>query len=454
MQQQEILEIINCGFEEWNHFIEKTNSTSVDLSSMNLSCRDLRNYNFSNCILTFTNFNKSHLGNTNFNGVKANYANFKNAYFNNSQFEHSDLRDSNFKATIIKNSSFNNSLCNRADFSGSKFQKTSLIQANIRESQFCDSTLDNVNLTKAHFERSFFRKAKFRNSELSYVKLNDSKILFSEIFNCNFKTSMLYNSIFEDCKFEECNLSNTLFTSGKIINSTVSDTDLTKVDFRNTQLTADTFINCDLSKSKIFGVSTWKLSLINTIQEDLRISDVGEPKITIDNIEVAQFIYLLLNNEKLRNVISTITSKVVLILGRFTSDRMQVLNLLREELRHRNHLPVLFDFDRSLSRDITETITTLALLSKFIIADITDPKSIPQELSQIVPHMTSLPVQPIILCGHEEYGMFEHFQRYPWVLDIIEYKDSDDIRSNVLDRIINSCELKISELRNNASPKK
>lgn len=447
MEQKDILKILKKGFEEWNNYKKTISTEQVDLSTLNLSCTDFRNYDFSNCILTKTNFQKSHLGNSNFNGVKANHANFRYAYFNNTQFENSDLRDSNFKATIIKNSNFKSSLCNRADFSGSKIQKTNLISANIRESLFCSTLLDNVNLNKAHFERSLFREAKIINSELPLVKLNDSQILFTEIHNCNFKMSMLYNSIFDNCEFENCDFSNTLFTSGKLNNSCIRDTNLTRIDFRNTQLTSDTFTNCNLSKSKIFGVSAWKLSLRDTIQEDLRISDAGEPKITIDNIEVAQFIYLLINNEKLRNIISTITSKVVLILGRFTPDRKPILNIIREELRHKNYLPVLFDFEKSPNRDITETVSTLALLSKFIIADITDPKSIPQELSQIVPNMPSLPVQPIILHGHSEYGMFEHFKPYPWVLDIIEYKDDNDIKANVLDRIIDSCERKISNLR-------
>jgi hypothetical protein len=39
------------------------------------------------------------------------------------------------------------------------------------------------------------------------------------------------------------------------------------------------------------------------------------PKITTDDIEIAQFLYLLIHNEKLRKVIDTITSKVVLILA-------------------------------------------------------------------------------------------------------------------------------------------
>jgi len=56
---------------------------------------------------------------------------------------------------------------------------------------------------------------------------------------------------------------------------------------------------------------------------------------------MAQFIYLLLNNQKVRDVIDTITSKVVLILGRFTSERKVILDALKDELRRQNYTPVL-----------------------------------------------------------------------------------------------------------------
>jgi len=49
--------------------------------------------------------------------------------------------------------------------------------------------------------------------------------------------------------------------------------------------------------------------------------DGGEPVITVDNIEVAQFIYLLLNNRAICDVIDAIASKAVLILGRFLNSR-------------------------------------------------------------------------------------------------------------------------------------
>ena len=50
----------------------------------------------------------------------------------------------------------------------------------------------------------------------------------------------------------------------------------------------------------------------------MTITTAREPEITVDNIEVAQFVYLLLHNQKIRDVIDTFCKKVVLILGRFT----------------------------------------------------------------------------------------------------------------------------------------
>jgi hypothetical protein len=163
----------------------------------------------------------------------------------------------------------------------------------------------------------------------------------------------------------------------------------------------------------VYGLSAWDVQLRGAIQKDLVITPADTPTITVDNLEVAQFIYLLLNNQKIRHVIDTITSKVVLILGRFTPDRKPILDAIRDELRKRDYLPVLFDFEKPSNRDITETVSTLAHMARFVIADITDARSIPQELMAIVPSLPSVPVQPLLLASQQEYGMFEHFKRFP-----------------------------------------
>ena len=53
---------------------------------------------------------------------------------------------------------------------------------------------------------------------------------------------------------------------------------------------------------------------------------------------------------------------------------------------------------------------SVAHLARFIIADITDPKSIPQELQAIVPDL-AVPVQPIITRPQQPWGMFVDFPR-------------------------------------------
>ena len=127
------------------------------------------------------------------------------------------------------------------------------------------------------------------------------------------------------------------------------EADLARVNLAGASLVGATLMRADLTDAdltgcRVYGISAWDLKLDGTKQQDLVITEEGEFTLTVDNIEVAQFIYLLLNYQKIRQVIDTITSKVVLILGRFTAERKAVLDALREELRKRNYLPILFDF--------------------------------------------------------------------------------------------------------------
>jgi len=54
-----------------------------------------------------------------------------------------------------------------------------------------------------------------------------------------------------------------------------------------------------------YGISAWKLKGLQTAkQSNLIITYWGIPVVTVDNLEVAQFIYLLLHSEKIRDVIT------------------------------------------------------------------------------------------------------------------------------------------------------
>ena len=221
-----------------------------------------------------------------------------------------------------------------------------------------------------------------------------------------------------------------------------NDANLTGANLEKCLLVKTNMNGATLTGCRVYGISAWDVKLEKAVQSNLIITPKDQPTIQVDNLEVAQFIYLLLNNQKIRHVIDTITSKVVLILGRFIDERKAVLEAIRDELRKRDYLPVLFDFEKPSSRDITETVSTLAHMARFVIADITDARSIPQELMAIVPSLPSVPVQPLLLASQREYGMFEHFKRYPWVLEPVLYDDQQKLLAELAEKVIVPAEVK------------
>ena len=215
---------------------------------------------------------------------------------------------------------------------------------------------------------------------------------------------------------------------------------LNGADLRYVSMVDADLRNSDLTGCFVYGVSAWDLLLDGAKQCNLVITPVDVSEVSVDDLEIAQFIFLLLKNKNLRKVIDTVTSKAVLILGRFTKERKYILDSLRDQLRDLGYLPILFDFEKPSNRDLTETISTLAHISKFILADITDAKSIPQELMHIVPTLPSVPVQPILNEDSSEYAMFEFFQRFPWVLPIHRYSSMEQLSTDLSTTILSQLE--------------
>ena len=75
-----------------------------------------------------------------------------------------------------------------------------------------------------------------------------------------------------------------------------------------------------------------------------------------------------------------------------------------------------------------------------VVADITDPSSIPQELQSIVPQLPNVPVQPLLQSRSAEYAMFNDFRDYPSVLETFHYQDSAEVIVSLYDKIIRPCD--------------
>ena len=299
--------------------------------------------------------------------------------------------------------------------------------------------------------------------DLSSADLSGMTLNGADFSNTDLRWALLHESNCDSCLFRNADLMGANLRQARLIGADLREvdlrwahlieTDMRDADLKGALLQGATMLKtdlrgADLSGARVFGVSVWAISLDSrTKQSDLIITSLAEPTITADNIEVAQFLYLLLNNQKLRDVIDAVTTKVVLILGRFTPERKPLLDAMRTALRGRNYLPVLCDFDKPRGQTTLEAISTLAHLARFVIADLTDAKSVLQELQHIVPSRPMLAVQPLLLSSQQEPGMFDILHHYPWVLPTVVYESSADLLTALDQRVVHPVETKASGLR-------
>jgi hypothetical protein len=299
--------------------------------------------------------------------------------------------------------------------------------------------LSGATLFRATLSEAKLRGARLNEADLSEAKLRETDLRGATLSGADLHRANLHRAHLTGADLRRADLRGVYLIGADLAYASLVDADIT---------------NADLTSCRIYGVSAWGLKLSDeTSQRNLIITRHREPDITVDDIEVAQFIYLMLNNQKIRKIIDTITSKVVLILGRFTHERKAVLDALRDELRKRDYLPILFDFEKSTSRTTVETITLLVRMARFVIADISDAKSVLQELQAIVPELPSVPVQPVIVASQEEPGMFDFYRRFPWFLPVHRYDTPAQLLSELSDRVIKPSEAKVLEIQGLHQPR-
>src|SRR5262249_10201487 len=91
-------------------------------------------------------------------------------------------------------------------------------------------------------------------------------------------------------------------------------------------------------------------------------------------------------------------------------------------------VPMVFDFTPPENRDVIETVAILAGLSRFVIADLTNPRSTPLETQLVVPTL-AVPFIPIIRKGEPAFSLFSGLKhKYPWVRPLVKYTTNDLIR--------------------------
>lgn len=331
----------------------------------------------------------------------------------------------------------------KIDLSHVNLRRTSLDNQNLSQ-----ANLQSANLTEANLSYSDLFGADCQHATLLKANLAKVDLCQADFSETDLRGANLFYADLNETNFRSADLRGTNLKGATLAFTKFYKADLSEADLVLAQMIDTNFSSAKLNGCRIFGTSAWNLETdLNTEQKGLIITRPDEPAVTVDNVEVAQFIHLLLNNAKLRDVIDTIGRKVVLILGRFTPERKTVLDAIREELRKQDYLPVMFDFQKPAIRSYRETVSILARLARFVIADITHAKVILQELEIIVSTLTSVPIQPILQSrARQNVVIGSDYSPYPWFLPTVRYRDRDSLITSLAQRVIAPAEARAKEL--------
>ena len=199
----------------------------------------------------------------------------------------------------------------RPDLRGAKLSKAILNEANLMDADLGEMDLSGAQLIDANFFESFLNNTNFHKAELS---------------NADLRLTTLEGADLREANLNAANL---------------AGADLTGADLSNSDLTGASLVGAVVNKtrisgSRIYGTSVWDLRGEFEDQKNLVISPKLSPDITVDNIKVAQFIYMFpnLTSLEIREIINRITSKSSLIPGQSSiPEHKAIVGVLINKLR-------------------------------------------------------------------------------------------------------------------------
>jgi uncharacterized protein YjbI with pentapeptide repeats len=286
------------------------------------------------------------------------------------------------------------SFCN-ADFRDCSFEFTDFLDSYGIGSDFRGALFVNATLSEMDFA-----KADFRDAELNSCRASEADFSGADLRGANLNGSDLSHANFEGAKLQGANLT-------------------------CTQLIGTRFRNADLSGARVFGVTPWEVELEGATQADLVITP-GDLRVTVDDLQVAQFMYLLIDNRSLRRIIDTMTARVVLVIGRFGSTRRDRLAILQDRIRDRGFVPLSVDAGKIKSKELMATATLLARMSRFVVADLTDAPQVVQILEAVVPEV-AVPVLSLDSSKRSKSNGFVDAWKYGWFLDTTRYQTTAEL---------------------------
>lgn len=436
MADESHLEILKQGIEKWNKWRDEHPDVMPDLSGAHLEGSHLERINLQNADLRNVKLRGAYLDRAYLQGANLDRAELQRAQLVDVDLQGAHLWNTHLSRAYLQDAKLQGAYMQHCDLLGAYLMNACLKHTNLQNAELIETNLSGADLTNACLKHAKLRGAYLEKASLKQAKLQDADL----------RGAYLWEANLEDANLEGANLIGAILLETNVNNTILND-------------------------CKVYGAAVWDLNGEPKAQKNLVISRTYEPynkpEITVDDLEIAHFIYMILDHKKLSKVISATTSKVVLILGRFTEKRREILKAVQERLRTSTdgegiarYVPVMFDFPPDPSRDLMETVQILIGISHFVIADISEPKGVLVELTAIVPQW-EVPVKLIIDISKRQphktllVEMLTHLTKHKWLMnEVYGYHSASQLCGALEKEIIDPLENMARQLQHEKEKRK
>jgi uncharacterized protein YjbI with pentapeptide repeats len=405
------IDIVRDRIDHWNDWRRKNTKVVPDFSGA-----DLAELNLAGANLAKADLSGARLCGTNLSGSNLSRAKFFRADLSQADLSHATLFKANLSQADLAAANLNG-----ADLSGAF-----LIRANLSGASLLGACLKGANLGQASLFRAKLARAVLSQASLFKADLSEADLSEADLEGANLQEAVL----------ERTNLRGANAANANLCFATLLRTNLE---------------NAVLDNCAVYGTSLWDVNLTESRQRDLDIMPAQQPVLSVDSLQTAQLVGMLLHHEKARYEVYSITLNTVLVIGRFPPERKPVLAAIKEALRRGDYSPLVLDFHLPGSGDKNEIVKTLGRMSRFVIADLSDDKRIAETLDAVVHFLPAIPIQPIGQAPGEQDPASSHYRKYRWVLPFWRFKDPDDLAARIGREVIAPAEQKAAEIRQKMS---
>ncbi len=441
MADQRQLQILQQGVPAWNRWRGENPRLIPDLRELDMPGASLAGVDFSRTLLIDASLKGADLQGARLEKAILGAADLSEANLSGAGLTGAELHGALLENADLTRAMMDHAICLDAVLHGAKLMGASMLRA----------TFKNAHMRGADLRGTSHNHTDFSGADLSEANLSDTfaggdSFARARLGGAKLDSAVLSQADLSGADLSKAKLKGADLTGANLDGANLSGADLSGADLSKTQLARADLTDARIVGCAVFGVSAWGAALKGAEQRDLRITDLGEPLVAVDDLELAQFTYLLIQNRNLRTIINDISSKIVLILGHFPGERGQILEAMRETLREAGYTPVLFDSEPRRGREIVEIMWTLARMARFVIADFTEASSVPHELRAVVPDLPHVPVQPLLMAGESESKVIDQLRRNRSVLSMYRYRNAETLIGALDTRVLEPAEALAREL--------